>query len=324
MYTTKEKIDFIQSVFGACIVARDGINVAVQCPSCGNENHFKKKFSIRIDTDVCHCWICGLKAKSLSPILRKYFSKIYLEEYHKKFRDKKSYADLVETDELEPVILPPGFTLLSVSENSRDPDVRSAINYVCGRGLGKRHMWYYKLGTCTTGRFRRRVIMPSFDFEGNLNYYVARSVDKLEKRKYINSKVPKIEIIFNEINIDWKKELTIVEGPFDLMKCNDNATCLLGSDLSDKSLLFRKIIINQTPVVLALDSDMIKKTQKIAEMLSEYGIHVKILDCAGYEDVGAMSLEIFNERLLVAQNWSSEDKLFHLIDSIGSGSVLKK
>jgi hypothetical protein len=234
LYTSKEKIDFIQSVFGACVISRDGINIAVQCPSCGNENHFKKKFSIRIDTDVCHCWICGLKAKSLSPILRKYFSKIYLEEYHRKFRDQKSYTEFDEAPTVfERVVLPDSFTLLSLSENSKDPDIRSAVNYAYARGLTKRHLWYYKLGTCASGRFRRRVIIPSFDFEGNLNYYVARSIDKLEKRKYINSNVPKIEIIFNEINIDWSKELTIVEGPFDLMKCNDNATCLLGSDLSD-------------------------------------------------------------------------------------------
>ena len=67
MYSAKEKIDFIQKVFGRCVIASDSVNVAVQCPSCGSGNESKKKFSIRIDTDVCHCWICGLKAKSLSP-----------------------------------------------------------------------------------------------------------------------------------------------------------------------------------------------------------------------------------------------------------------
>ena len=33
---------------------------------------------------------------------------------------------------------------------------------------------------------------------------------------------------------DWKKELTLVEGPFDLFKCDTNATCLLGSHFTEE------------------------------------------------------------------------------------------
>ena len=46
------------------------------------------------------------------------------------------------------------------------------------------------------------------------------------------------------INIDWSKELALVEGAFDLVKSNENSTCLLGSKLSEKSRLFLQIIKN--------------------------------------------------------------------------------
>ena len=58
-------------------------------------------------------------------------------------------------------------------------------------------------------------------------------------------------------------------------------------------------------------------------MLSEYGIAVRILDCSGFEDVGEMTMLDFEERRLQAPLWSRDDKLFHLIESIGSGSALK-
>ena len=67
-------------------------------------------------------------------------------------------------------------------------------------------------------------------------------------------------IIFNELNIDWSKELTIVEGPLDLIKTNDNATCLLGSSLTEDMLLFQKIVANKTNIKLALDSDIFSKS----------------------------------------------------------------
>ena len=41
--------------------------------------------------------------------------------------------------------------------------------------------------------------------------------------------------------------MTLVEGPFDMVKCDDNATCLLGSHLPVNSLLFQKLIQNKTP-----------------------------------------------------------------------------
>ncbi len=323
MYSSKEKIDFIQKVFGKCVVSSDGINVAVACPSCGSQSKSKKKLSIRIDTDVTHCWICGLKSRSLAPIIKKYFSRAHLEEYYSKFRKDSLISTSDDSEEEVQITLPKGFVLLGASQKSLDPDIRAVIRYVTRRGLSYRDMWYYRLGTCTSGKFRRRVIIPSFDFEGRLNYYVGRAIDRDETRRYVNARVPRSTIVFNEINIDWSLPLTLVEGPFDLMKCDDNTVPLLGSSLPRDSSLFNRIISNKTPVILALDSDMSKKTQKIASDLSEYDVKVKILDTSNHEDVGAMTNLEFLKLKREARAWKREDKLLDLIGGIMLSSSVR-
>ena len=212
--------------------------------------------------------------------------------------------------------------ILFTIKSAIDPDIKDTIAYAKFRGINERDLWRFRLGTCTSGRNRRRLIMPSFDASGKLNYFVARSIDNDQGFKYLNAKVAKKTVIFNELYIDWKQELTIVEGPMDLIKCNDNATCLLGSHFGEDYALFQKIIENQTPVLLALDPDAALKSQKFAKKLSSYGVEVRIMGNTNAEDVGAMTKEEFLAATAVAKRWSDDDRLRHLISTIGSGSIL--
>jgi len=324
MSTVSDKVRFLNKVFGTCVIGNDGLNAAVCCPNskCGSYGHIsKKKLAIRIDTDNYNCWVCDVKGRNLYYLLRSYFPQ-HKEEYRAKFASKKT---IIKNDELEEYVvsIPAGFRLLATNLNSMDPDVKDTIRYVRNRGLTNRDLWYFKLGTCTTGRFRRRVIMPSFNDVGDLNYFVARTIDQDNgKMKYLNAKVPKRSIIFNDINIDWTKELTLVEGPFDLTKCDSNVSCLLGSNFSEGYELFQKIIRMNTPILLALDSDMQDKRQKYAKLLSTYGIQVRLLELGLSNDVGEMSKLEFLAAKSRAKEWKPEDRLYHLIGSIKSGSLI--
>jgi len=222
------------------------------------------------------------------------------------------------------VELPAKFTPLTevVACRCIDPDAMAVLKYAISRELNERDLWYYKLGTCLQGRYRRRLIVPSFDDEGELNYLVARTIDSGSQMKYLNSKVPKKSVVFNELNIDWKKELTLVEGPFDLMKCNDNASCILGCSLQKDHEIFQKIVKNQTPILLALDPDAERKSHKFAKLLSEFGVEVRMMDVTGYEDVGSMNRDVFNKRRESAPVWKSSDRLYHMIRKIKSGSII--
>ena len=318
--TTEEKISFVRSVFGKTRLMNDGVNAHVKCPACGSGD--KKKFVIRLDNDLCHCFVCGLKARNLAPILKKYFPK-YHREYCEKFlgSDLVSSPDDVEKD-LE-IRLPDDFALfVDPAINLGDPDIRDVLTYLKQRGMTKRDMWYFKFGVSIYNGFRRRVIFPSYDAEGNLNFYTGRDIDGDRFPKYLNASVDKKQMVFNELFIDWTEELTLVEGPFDLVKCNDNATCLLGSFLARDSLLFQKIIEHKTPILLALDPDAKTKTIKIARSLLEYDVPVRMLDHGEYEDVGAMSKKEFSRRRQDAKPWNNTQGLLAKIQSMPLGSIL--
>jgi len=321
MQTASDHLKFIRSIFGSCHVANDGVNVAVRCPNCDDDKNNKKKFSINLETLQCHCWVCGIKGKNLSPILRKFFKKDDLIFYSRNFLGEKYEHERVEKIEVEVPKLPSKFILLADNFKRIDPDIKSCLSYLVKRGISERDMWYFKLGTCTSGRHRRRIIIPSFDSDGGLNYYSSRSIDS-NKIKYINAKFDKREIIFNEINIDWSEELTVVEGPFDLIKCNDNATCILGSNMGERYLLFKKIAANMTPTLLALDSDMIQKSFKIAKLLSSYGCDVRIMELGGKLDVGEMTKSEFLEKKEYASLYDRKDYIRKKIRSLKSGSII--
>ena len=80
------------------------------------------------------------------------------------------------------------------------------------------------------GDFAYRIVVPSYNSEGRLNYFVARAwVPK--KMKYKNPTAQKDEIIFNESLIDWEKDVYLCEGVFDSFFL-DNSLVLLGKKLS--------------------------------------------------------------------------------------------
>ena len=319
METFTSKINFIRKSLGEIDVARDGVNVAASCPKCGSPG--KKKFSININNWNCHCWVCGIKGRDLYRILANHVSLEHGREFRERFLGEKFLTNGKDLKEDLKVSLPESFIPLCVEENSKDPDIRDCIAYLNKRGLTIRDLWYFKIGSSTIGKFRRRVIIPSFDSDGELNYFTARAIDDHIYPKYSNSRAKKTEIIFNDLNIDWKKELTIVEGPFDLFKCGKNSTCLLGSTLSRKSFLFKKIASNKTPVILALDRDMRNKSLKVANLLSEYCCSVKILPLNSFNDVGEMSRDEFKSAKDRAVSWTREISLREKIASIRTGSL---
>lgn len=303
MYTASDQIEFLRRVFGRVDIYNSG-NVQVRCPKPDCPSHSKKrKLAINIEKGfVFHCWVCGYRSRLLW-LLKIYYPGAFYQEFIERFCDEKAIKSVV--DERPIVALPQDFRLLAIKTESKNPEIRRALNYLKDRGLNNRDLWYFKFGISNEGKLDNRIIMPSFDSKGQLNYFAARALMPHEYIKYYLAKMPKKEIIFNEINIDWKQELTVTEGPFDLVKCNDNATILNGSDLPDDSLLFVKIVQNKTPVLLALDEDMqYTKVPKQAKMLMGYGVQVRVLPLGGYSDVGSMSKKEFKQLREEAKVWN--------------------
>lgn len=308
-FSLTDKISFFESVFGKGRLSSNGINFDVRCPICAPSDPTKKKMSIRTDDDRLHCWVCGFRARSLAPLLRKYGTPSQQATYRAMFGGPGFVSQVVtgEKEEAYVLELPKDFCLLPLAPIT-DPDVKAAWRYVLSRGLSEKDAWYFKLGLSNEPKWKRRIIMPSFDAAGRLNYFVARAIDKGRKPKYDNPPVDHKEIIFNDINVDWARPLVLVEGPFDMTKCPDNTTALLGSDLSEQHELFNKILINNTPVFLAMDGDMWDtKIPKIYKKFIEYNVDVKVVDVRQWGDPGNMSKAEFIDAMKDAKTLSWED-----------------
>lgn len=318
--TLTEKISFYEKVFGPGRLARNCRNFDVRCPICAPKDPSKKKLAILVEDDKCHCWVCGYKAFTLAPLIRKYGSHELLAEYRDRFMPASDCGSrcvqvwLGEEKEPEKLKLPKDFRLI-VTASPRDPDILAIKRYLMlDRKLSEDDLWYYKIGYSNQSKWLRRAIIPSFDKSGELNHYVGRAVDKRRKPKYETPEGDRHQVIFNELHVDWSRQVILCEGVFDLIKCGDNAVPLLGSDLNEESALFNAIIAHNTPVALALDADMrLKKTPRIAQRLMDYNVDVVIVPVQ--TDPGDMSKKEFREALKAAQpfDWHQAffDRLTH-------------
>jgi hypothetical protein len=135
--------------------------------------------------------------------------------------------------------------------------------------------------------------VPSFDEDGDVSYFIARSYTG-DSYKYKNPRASK-DIVFNELFINWNDDLVLVEGVFDALVAG-NAVPILGSTLRSNSDLVHKIVFNDTPIYVALDPDARKKENKIIQTLLRYDIELYKIDVSGYEDVGSMPKEVFQDR----------------------------
>ena len=303
MHTQGQSIQFIEKCFGATKLTNSGLNANVLCPICHDNSGEldKKKLAIRTDNWLTKCWICGYKSRTIYGLLKRYKPQ-FIEEFLSTFNTASLISDAEEAsykEQQETVELPRGFQLLAeYYENDEAPFyIRQALRYLKDRGITYRDLWYFKLGaTVLDLSYKNRIIIPSHDSEGELNFFTSRAHRSNIKPKYFNPKFHRENVIFNEINIDWNDELTLVEGPFDLFKVNDNATCLLGKELTKEYALFQKIVLNKTPVLLCLDNDAKRSNLEIAKLLYDYDINVRIFNLPDeIKDPGELTREKFLE-----------------------------
>ncbi len=323
MHTQGQVIEFIELVFGDAKLTNAGLNACVLCPKCNVETGetTKKKLVIRTDNWLNHCWKCGYKSKSIFHLLQKFFPH-HLDRYINEF-DGASYISDNTAEEFKldkQLVLPHGFQLLAewFDKDNVPLHIYQAKKYLLSRGLGYEDFWYWKFGvTNQDADYKNRIIVPSFDETGELNFFVSRSFKPGVSPKYLNPSFDRDNVVFNEINIDWSAELTLVEGPFDLAKCNDNATCLLGKELDDSYKLFRKVVSHNTPVAIALDTDATREAMEIARLFCQYGIRVRMCRLPpGIKDPGSMSRNAFVQNLLGATVVSEEDYLLYRVNSL--------
>jgi hypothetical protein len=185
-----------------------------------------------------------------------------------------------------------------------------ARQYLQSRDVVRSDICKYKIGYCGKGEYEGHIVIPSFNLNGDVNFFVARNF-RNHWRKYKNPSASRSKIIFNELFLNFDEELVIVEGVFDAIVAGFNAVPLLGSTLSEESKLFHEIVKNDTRVYLALDADAEKKSMRIIGKLLQYGVEVAKINTHGHADVGEMNKEEFQKRKAEAPLINSENFLFY-------------
>ena len=282
---------------------------------CSYCNHHKKKLSVNVKKGYFKCWICDKKGQ-IQRIIKKFGSQEQLYEWNELTGrvDISEFDDIFaekEEPEEQTVKLPDEF--ISLANKVVPMTAGIPMRYLQKRGLSKEDIFKWKIGYCPSGEYAKRIVVPSFGLTGYANYFVARAYDN-NWRKYLNPSVNK-DIVFNHLNIDWEEPITIVEGAFDAIVAGDNAIPVLGSNLSEHSVLFGEIIKYKTPVYIAFDRDAKTKEDKIIRSLLQYGIEVYKVDTDDYQDVCEMTK---NEFIDLKRNETFIDLGNYILRSINS------
>ena len=136
---------------------------------------------------------------------------------------------------------------------------------------------YYNIGYTIKGKYHDRIILPSYDEFGDLNFFVGRAWDKWKKPKYLNPDALKNLIIFNEDKINWDATIYLVEGAFDHIVI-PNSIAILGKSLPDKLKL---TLYNKArgKIVIVLDEDAHDDALRIYRELNTGKLYNRIMLC---------------------------------------------
>lgn len=251
----------IVSAFGKTKRDSNGSQIQVNCPHCAKlynnyEPDNKYNLDINLDKRIYKCWKCEISGPLIK--LLKFYAK---KEVYNQYLDSFDEIDYVikndENDDIyKQVILPKHFIPFS----KLDIDIPShynAYNYLKNnRKIDDKIIQDLNIGFCEDGYYKNRIVIPSYDSFGNLNYFITRTCVR-DPITYLKPNVNQ-DIIFNENKIDWNSTIYVVEGVFDYISIPINTLCLLGKDFTPYT--FEKIIRYKPSLVFILDQDAIKKT----------------------------------------------------------------
>jgi len=286
-----EKLRILREILGQDRKSND--ERLFNCPYC---EHHKPKLSVNMEKNVYKCWVCDSSGSNIYHLVRRFGSykhrQIWLQ--FEEETDYTSFEDLFETKEKEEQIIDLPKEYISLANKALAPTGFMARRYLKERGITKKDIIWWKIGYCSSGEYENRIIIPSFNENGDVNYFISRTYNE-GYPKYKNPPVDR-DVVFNDLFVDWTSDITLVEGAFDAIVAGSNSIPLLGSTLRMDSHLFRKIVEKDTSVYIALDPDAEKKSLKIIKNFLTYDVELYKVDIYPYKDVGEMSSEEFQER----------------------------
>ena len=266
-------------------------NYAYHCPLC---NHHKPKLEVNLTENregknPWHCWACDARGTTIYNLFKQ------LEVDVDKFKELSSLVktsrSIKETQVVSTVVLPNEYIALYNVDNS-DIMARHALAYLKRRHISKYDIIKYNIGYCKEGLYKNMIVIPTYDADGRLNYFTARSFEKEPYVKYRNPSASR-DVIPNEHLINWNIPIILCEGPFDAIAIKRNAIPLLGKNIQNN--LMKKIVTSVVDkIYIALDRDAIKQALKFCDKLMAEGKEVYLVDLQD-KDPSEMGFENFTK-----------------------------
>jgi DNA primase len=266
-------VTLVDSVLGQGKKTSNG-NYAYHCPFC---HHHKPKLEINFTENKqghnpWHCWVCNTRGKTIVGLFKK------TEASPEKIAESKSYVKsgykVEETVVKNTLKLPEEFTPLYPTPSGIS--AKHASFYLKKRNITTEDIIKYNIGYCEFGEYANMIVIPSYNANGELNFFVGRSFEKESFRKYKNPSVSK-DIIPFELFINWESPIVLCEGPFDAMAIKRNAIPLLGKHIQNN--LMKKIVTSKVEqIYIALDKDAQKDALDFCEVFMNEGKEVHLID----------------------------------------------
>lgn len=275
----------------------DTFQLQFSCPHCQEREGTKERHKFHLEVNLVkgfyNCWKCSSIDDSMHgsiyKLIRKYGNSNLLKDYKeaiKSFRESSLYKIKFEANDFqvdyedlidEGLDFPKGYTLLKQGIHDNTP----AFKYLQERGIDWPIIEDYHIGYTKyqedNKSLSNRIILPSFNAYGNINYWTGRDFTGNKKRqRYFNPYVERKDIIFNEDKVQWNADITLVEGPFDSIVV-PNSIPLLGKSLNEKYKLFQDLYWkSHANINIFLDGDAIETAKKIYKLLNSGRLKGKI------------------------------------------------
>jgi len=262
------------------------------CPFC---SHHKPKLAVNVETGRWHCWVCETRGRSLVSLLKKANApQSRVKQVAALLNENIQFAEV--TEPTEALVLPSEFHPLWKA--TKDYEAKHAIVYLQSRRITMADVIKYNIGYCPSGEYAYRIIIPSYDEDGTLNFFTARTY-RDQKPPYRNPIGSKNVVGFESL-ISWNFPIVICEGPMDAIAIRRNAIPLFGKTLSEK--LLEKILTRGVKdVYLALDRDALKNSLRIAKVLMDQNVNVHVVELEG-KDPSAVGFKEIRRRIEATSN----------------------
>lgn len=285
-------LQLLQLQFPSHKFAKRGEELLVPCPFCqaGPE---KKKLSINLPLGgYWKCWSCGNKSKSI---------RLLFLRLGRTFPDNLEVTreyQLPVAKDLAALGYPDGFEFLAQPSTI---EASLAIRYLTSRGFTSTQIRDYRLGYCSYGRYRQRIILPVYD-DTELVYFTARSIFPEDEIRYLNPQRPADWVFGLDIASNYSLAL-LNEGPLSAIGSGPNGIAMFGKTLRD-SQVNQILDCRFSEIILMIESNVPPPTvSENADKLHGRGAKVSCAALPENKDAADLDRLELNQVLANRQAW---------------------